>query len=450
MSELPKVITQLLAEYQEFQRSLPIAGATQCLHDLARFNGNKKTPIHSWFTYKEGFSADLLEWVMDRLALDLSNIGTLLDPFCGAGTSLLSAQMLYKGSEVPEIYGVEHNPFVRFVADAKLSWLRYSPTKIERLLPCIFDSEPKDTKYPVPELSTIRNPSVFSPEVLQELLSFRTRISQYARGTSEEKFLLLGWASVIERVSGVRKDGRALRFTKKADVPTVTNALADQWKAMLKDLRLLQHRIPNATRVKCQVLAGDGRTLASHGLRNKHFDLIVYSPPYLNNIDYSEVYKLELWLSGYVSSSEEFRSLRLGTLRSHPSIKFPETDVVGQLPEELWARRLRRALLEALPNNKDLDWRTRLVKGYMDDMYQALSTQYTIAKPNAFVICVVGNSLHGRKNHPVLIATDLLITALAQAVGFEVKELQIARQLRRRDHENQYLRETIIILRRPE
>jgi len=37
---------------------------------------------------------------------------------------------------------------------------------------------------------------------------------------------------------------------------------------------------------------------------------------------------------------------------------------------------------------------------------------------------------------PVPVATDLLICALAQAVGFEIEWLQVARQLRRRDHSN--------------
>ena len=32
-------------------------------------------------------------------------------------------------------------------------------------------------------------------------------------------------------------------------------------------------------------------------------------PPYLNCIDYSEVYKLELWLMGFVSDQKRFREV---------------------------------------------------------------------------------------------------------------------------------------------
>jgi hypothetical protein len=86
----------------------------------------------------------------------------------------------------------------------------------------------------------------------------------------------------------------------------------------------------------------------------------------------------------------------------------------------------------------------------MDDMYRALSAQYRIARSNAPVVCVVGNSLHGRKDHPIPIATDLLISALAQSAGFEIEWLQVARQLRRRDHSNALLRESIILMRKPQ
>jgi len=66
---------------------------------------------------------------------------------------------------------------------------------------------------------------------------------------------------------------------------------------MLGDLRELSEDEIQPLRVECQILAGDGRTLQIPELGGKAFDLIIYSPPYLNNIDYSEVYKLELWLS---------------------------------------------------------------------------------------------------------------------------------------------------------
>jgi DNA modification methylase len=449
---LPQAVQELIEEYHTFQAGLPLRQAEAGLQDLVRFNGNKGMPVHGWFAYKEGFSADLLHWLCQAIPCRLADLEYILDPFCGVGTSLLSAQLGYRGNHILHIYGIEYNPFVRFVAQAKLSWPDYRLDRIAKLTPRILAprlSEPHAV-YEVPGLSTIQNPEVFPSTVLQELLDYRNRLRAELDGDPEEKFFLLGWASAIERVSGVRRDGRALRFKEKnSSIPTVYDALKDQWELMLNDLRELSEDEIQPLRVEYQILAGDGRTLQVPELEGKAFDLIIYSPPYLNNIDYSEVYKMELWLSGHIVSREEFRALRLGTLRSHPSIRFPETNLVDDLSEDSWARRLRTALVEALPDDEDRIWRIRLIRGYMDDMYQALSAQFRVARPNAPVVCVVGNSLHGRKEHPIPIATDLLITSLAQAVGFDIQRLQIARQLRRRDSTNGLLRETIIILRRP-
>ncbi len=449
---LPKSVRDLLQEYEAFQEGLPLRKAVPGLESLVRFNGNRTIPVHGWYRFKEGFSADLLGWVCKAIPCELDDLEHILDPFCGVGTSLLSAQLGYDGSGALQVYGVEHNPFVRFVAQAKLSWPQFRSDRIREMIPRLLTHRLAEvrTEYQVPGLSTIKNPRVFSPSVVQDLLISRDRIHSELRGEAEERFFLLGWAAIIERVSGVRKDGRALRLTEKNDAPTVTEALRDQWQSMLCDLNELARTGIVPSNVECRVLAGDGRTLLAPELGDKKFDLILYSPPYLNNIDYSEVYKLELWLSGLISTQEQFRDLRLGTLRSHPSVKFPATDMLGGLPEDSWPRRLRRALLRALPHNKDRIWRTRLIQGYMDDLYRALSAQFRVAQPNAPVVCVVGNSLHGRKDHPIPIATDLLVSALAQAVGFEIEWLQVARQLRRRDHDNELLRETIIVMRRPQ
>lgn len=451
MVSLPQTVRDLIEEYGAFQEELALRKAEPDLQGLVRFNGNRAMPVHGWYNFKEGFSANLLSWLCKAIPCELDELEYILDPFCGVGTSLLSAQLGYRGNETLHAYGVEHNPFIRFVAQAKLSWPEYRPNKIKKHIHKLLTHRlvERRAKYQVPGLSTIRNPKVFNPSVVQELLAFRDRIRTELRGEPEEDFFLLGWAAIIERVSGVRKDGRALRFKEKNDIPTVVEALRDQWESMLNELYELSQEGIGPQNVECKVLAGDGRTLLARELENKRFDLILYSPPYLNNIDYSEVYKLELWLSGRINTQEEFRALRLGSFRSHPSVRFPETNLVDSLPEDSWPRRLREALLEALPDNKDRTWRVRLIRGYMDDMYQALSAQLRFARPNAPVVCVVGNSLHGRRNHPVPIATDLLISALAQAAGFEIEWLQVARQLRRRDHSNKLLRESIILMRRP-
>jgi hypothetical protein len=55
---------------------------------LVSFQANKERPIFRWFKYKEGFSAQLVDYLLDKLNLQE---GCLLDPFAGIGTTLFAA-----------------------------------------------------------------------------------------------------------------------------------------------------------------------------------------------------------------------------------------------------------------------------------------------------------------------------------------------------------------------
>lgn len=61
-------------------------------HDLDRtlvsFQANKTEERHRWCKYKEGFSAELVRYVLDRTGIAS---GPILDPFAGSGTALFTA-----------------------------------------------------------------------------------------------------------------------------------------------------------------------------------------------------------------------------------------------------------------------------------------------------------------------------------------------------------------------
>ncbi len=65
------------------------------------------------------------------------------------------------------------------------------------------------------------------------------------------------------------------------------------------------------------VVRGDSRR-AIPGLGP--FDLAVFSPPYPNSFDYTDVYNIELWMLGYLDGPNANRVLRQSTLASHVQI----------------------------------------------------------------------------------------------------------------------------------
>lgn len=455
----PKTV-ELLRVYQDYEERIRVdsrrlrgSRSDPKLASLITFSGNLSAPVHNWFKFKEGFSGELLAALLKELDVPKYTQLCLLDPFAGVGTSALSAQMLRSSGWLLDAFGVEVNPFIHFVAKAKLAWPQYDPGRIQALQEKILrlPFRPEDFDGDLPELSTLRNPRVFPEERMRQLLAARERIREETDDLVERDFFLLGFASILEGLSGTRKTGRALKFIERHAVPSVSDALREQWCKMSNDLQKLAEQADTLN--PARVERGSALALSSlsprGSLREGTLDLTLYSPPYLNNIDYTEVYKIELWMLEYVSTSVAFRAQRLQTLRSHPSIKFPCTDRLDRAPGSKQARRLRTALIEALPQREG--WRAELVSGYMDDMHLCLRNQFRLARKRGFVICVVGNSLHLRGSHNIPVATDLLIASLAQGVGFEIEKLIVARQLRWKVEQplRRYLRDSIIVMRKP-
>lgn len=440
------------AAYLSFEKSIVCQnGQPNTYAHLPHFNGNKNQPIHRWFIYKEGFSSELLAWVCKATNQNLNDIESLLDPYLGVATSLLSAQLTYRGTQDLTLVGVERNPFAAFVSRAKLKWQSYDQAKVKALVPKLVQAiQKRDRKFELVDLTTVQDQRIFNRRRLQDLLFARYIISTMLSDVDEHDFFLLGWASIIETVSNVRKDGRALRIVEKDARPAIHVLLESRWNEMLDDLRTAADSIKEVERgaIRATVYEGDGRTLIVLPDPDQRFDLILYSPPYLNNIDYSEVYKLELWLMGLVTSGEQFKELRLSTFRSHPSVRFYETNYLESLARDTWPRRLVDAIVNDLVRDEDFRWRSRLIKAYADDMLVSLSSQFVRAKPGARVVCVVGNSLHGKTDGATPIATDLIIAALAQEVGFQIERLQITRHTNRRSREHP-VRESIILMQRP-
>jgi hypothetical protein len=52
---------------------------------------SKKDALHSWLKYKEGFSADLVNILLDDMGAVPGD--TIMDPFMGSGTTALVCQM---------------------------------------------------------------------------------------------------------------------------------------------------------------------------------------------------------------------------------------------------------------------------------------------------------------------------------------------------------------------
>ena len=439
----PKIqLADILADAEAMAKRLSIEDCCADLGRLMRFEPNLNEPIHRWFRYKEGFSCRLVEYLFkEHIALVGSSI-SLLDPFCGVATSLLATEEILtrQGFRSITLRGVEINPYVHFVAGTKMGWDRYDPAFIMRASAIATNGLRLRAEPSQPTLSTITNPRFIGSADLRELLELRDKAKVVSRGRPERQPLLLGVAASAENIFNLRKDGRALRYSPKTRNSSVKDEVAETWHMIAEDL---QEKPERAGHIDYEIKLGDGRR-ADKMFANRRFDVILFSPPYLNNIDYTEVYKIELWLLEFLASSQQMLAQRRRTFRSHPSIAFSEVpDASTATIANLLGPSFKRLLHYASEVEK---WRAKLFACYFADMLRTLQGCSRLLKPNGRILLVIGNSVHGTGERPIPVAADLWTCKLAPAAGLRVDSLLIGRQMHRRGIGSSLCRESVIVL----
>lgn len=433
-------LSDILEDAERIEHGLRIEDHRAELAPLLRFESNLTEPIHRWFKFKESFSSQLVRHLLTTYVPLSRRSISFLDPFCGVGTSLLAAEdtLVEAGIKSVVLRGVEVNPYMHFVAGTKLAWDKYNPAVMMRAAVVSTNGLHLPARPSFPDLSTMQDRRFVSKKDLGRLLELREKVKIAAKGRPERRPLLLGLAAAAEKVFNLRKDGRALRFVPRATGVSVDDEVAACWDSIAEDLQLGRVRTDTDYRVE----RADGRR-ADRVFPTRRFHVILFSPPYLNNIDYTEVYKIELWLLEFLRSRTEMVTQRRRTFRSHPSCLFPEfSDARGDEVTGILGTSFRRLLDYAGHAER---WRSRLFTEYFADMLRTLRMCHRLLASDGHVFMVIGNSLHGTSEHPIPVATDLWTCRLARAAGLRVDALLVGRHLARRRIATPLLRESVII-----
>lgn len=445
---------------EQLERELPLRDGRATYEARVSFEDALEEPLHRWYFYKEGFSPRLLGLLLQDLTPPR---GWLLDSFGGVGTSALSCLAL----AAPAFEGavsLEYNPFSHAVATTKYRARALDPARLTRLGKSVAAHEPKRLPS-IPLSATLRNADIYPPHRLRQLRRIDASIDELAQGVYRDA-LKLALASVLEPASYARKDGRALRILPRDQrlVP-VAKLFHQAITNMADDLRAIADAPIARSAVPARFLRGDARQLPKE-IKAGSVGLALFSPPYLNGIDYSEVYKVEEYFFGFVNSPTELRRLREGTLRSHQSIQFPKR---AALLPELEADHPVRALLAAISAfveaEEDRAFQRQqvwLLPAYFDDMYRVLKEHARVLKPGGYSVCVVANSMiadnmtrlfNGVETRHELwripVATDAIIAALGREAGLETAPSIWARSLRPRNVRAGWSRETLVVMRKP-
>jgi DNA modification methylase len=365
------------------------------------FELSKEKPIHGWFWYKEGFAPELVEYCLKD-----SGAKSVLDPFCGVGTTLLAA----KDNGI-ESAGVDASPLAVFASKTKTD--DYSDEDRENALAFLTKiAKPA----PVPDVEW--QFELFSPRAAfpkrnyTEILAIREAIEQ-EEGRSRN-ILLLALLSILPQANLVMKDGGVLKIRKDKKALPAKEIFRRRVKRMVKDLET------QSKGHSPEVFLGDAR---APGIPGESFDAVITSPPYLNNIDYSKIYGLELSLLSM--SKAEAEEVRLRAVRS-----FIGRDMKAQeMPSEVG----------------EIGLRIPIIGTYFRDMESAISEMFRVLRPGGAAYVVVSNSVI----HETHVMVDEIFAQMAERIGFSDAEIAIGAE-RIADVRPQKVRtrESIVVMRK--
>jgi DNA modification methylase len=382
-------------------------------------NGAPKLAFQEWRHFKEGFTPELVARAVEENPTPVSRC---LDPFGGSGTTAIACQFL--GIEPVTI---EVNPYLADLIDAKLA--TYDPDLVVRDLGRVLRlagqrGETATLSLPEDAPPTMVEPGVkgrwiFDTAVATRLAALQEAIERLPNQDHQRLFrVLLG--GILLDVSNVVVNGKGRRYRRRwqerrRDASCVEQLFSQVVRQAVTDI----HRFGARAFLGGTVLRGDARQRLDDVAT---CDLAVFSPPYPNSFDYTDVYNLELWVLGYLDDRAANRDLRQSTLCSHVQIDrdYPPSpngssvlgEVVGALHERadgLWHRRI--------PN---------MVGGYFADLVAVLSTMRAALHEKGQVWVVVGDSRYG----DVVIPSATILGQLAGTAGYRTVSVEPFRSMR--------------------
>ncbi len=376
-------------------------------------------PFQRWFKFKEAFAPQL---VLDLLRqYKDEGVRRCLDPFGGCGTTGLTCQFVGIHPVLIEV-----NPFIADLAEAKLS--RYDVDALSRdflgVRSTVKDGLKVDLSLLAEGPATLCEPGdgkrwVFPLGVMKRLLQYRAAIEQVSDPTNQRLLrVLLG--SIVVGVSNVVVNGKGRKYRgswveQQSTAGDVDGAFRQAFLNAVVDIERYGRRGRNSF----ELLRG---TCLDRVDDVEPCDLSIFSPPYPNSFDYTDIYNLELWVLGYLRTKADNKQLRQATLRSH-------IQAGGQHAYNLAESTMLKSTLAQLEAVREELWDDRLsdmVGAYFEDMQILLTKLRMKLRPGGRAVVVIGESSYAG----VKVRVGHITAQIARNVGFRVDKHTRLRTMR--------------------
>jgi len=391
------------------------------------FACNKKIPLHRWVPWIAGFSSEFVRGALER---HLSPKGVVIDPFAGVGTSLVEAV-----AEGHDAIGFEINPYAALACRAKLSAFRVDHDQLQAAILNLgeFNRDKVSNGYTPrssPPLGFKTRGEFYSPKVLRKVLIIQDFIKSIKNDLVRDLFRL-AFASTMVSYSNYSYEP-SLGQRKSAgrddvhDYP-VAEVVLGKLREMAEDIAQVksqrngkapQYKIYNESFFGCTKKLPAGMA-----------DLIITSPPYLNNYHYNRNTRPHLYWLGYAKGPADMKPLEeenfgkfWQTVRDSKRIDLDFKMGNSEIKQQIEALRRLNPDKGVYGGN---GW-ANYAASYFNDCHRFAKCARHVLKRGGTALVVVGNSiLQG-----AMIPTDRYLGEIAESAGLRLVEIHIPRATR--------------------
>jgi hypothetical protein len=350
-----------------------------------------------------------------------------LDPFAGVGTTLVQA--LLNGYDA---VGFEINPYAALAAKLKLrapkldlerlqSYCREYHAAVSKSATFLVALKPSEFETRIP---------FFSPSIERQVLAFLDFVNAIPDGDVADVFrlalgsVMVSFSNYTYEPSLSSRPGAGKPLVETADVHNVILAKLHE---MISDVRWIKEKLAGLPSVGEGQVHSSNFMEAADLLPARSIDLVVTSPPYMNNYHYVRNTRPQLYWLSLVGSPKDVRYLEETNFG-----KYWQT-VRDREPIELSFehRELSRTIAKLRRTREEKGsyggpgW-ANYVAAYFNDCYRALEVLRRFLVRGAAGVVVIGNSII--QGHEI--RTDLLMAEIATQVGLTVQGVQQIRTKR--------------------
>ena len=264
-------------------------------------------------------------------------------------------------------------------------------------------------------------------------------------GTAQQqRYGRLALADALVHGIGNLKFGPEVGVGKRKEDAPVLDVWHRNIQTIARDLDMNAGR----RKVPAEVLKADSRS-AGAVLRPQSVDVVITSPPYPNEKDYTRTTRLESVILGLVLNKQELRSLKQGLVRSNTrgvyksdkdDLEIANNDEIQEIASAIERRRIKLGKTSGFERLYP-----RVTQLYFGGMLRHLASLRPALKPGAKLAYVVGDQASYLR---VMIRTGKLLANLAQSLNYRVMGIDLFRT-RPSTVTGEQLREEVVLLEWP-